>query len=168
MIILSEASPDLDPDKSDGDINGATKVAQGLGLLIHFLRLASEYEPDEDPLAGVPTLPREQAGVWIGRIPTPEWYAHVHARALARGIRLVNAPEEHLRTLEFDHAYPRLAGLTPRSVVVDANSRTAAGLSSSPETRSSPAWATSPCPRSTGTCAPRSPRPEAHGTLPVP
>lgn len=128
MFILSEASPDLDPDKSDGDINGATKVAQGLGLPIHFLRLASEYEPDEDPLAGVPTLPREQAGVWIGRIPTPEWYAHVHARALARGIRLVNAPEEHLRTLEFDHAYPRLAGLTPRSVVVDDVRQVAAAI----------------------------------------
>lgn len=119
MHILSEASPDLDPDKSDGDINGATQVALGLGLAVHFLRRASEYEPDEDPLDGVAPVPREQTAVWIGRIPTPEWYARVHASALARGLRLVNAPEEHRRVLEFDHAYPRLEGLTPRSVVVE-------------------------------------------------
>lgn len=119
MIVFSEASPDLDPDKSDGDINGATKVAKELGLTVHFLRRESEYEPDEDPFAGLPPLSREEPAVWIGRIPSPGWYARVHACALERGPRLVNSPDEHRRILEFDHAYPRLQGLTPRSVVVE-------------------------------------------------
>ncbi len=120
MIVFSEASPDLDPDKSDGDINGATRAAVGLGVPVFFLERASALETDEDPLAHVPAQPGEQPAVWIGHIPTPERYAQVHAQALARGIRLINTPEEHRRALEFDGAYPRLAGLTPRSVVVDA------------------------------------------------
>jgi hypothetical protein len=128
MVVLSEASPDLDPDKSDGDINGATKVALGLGIPVHFLRPAVALEPDEDPLAQVPALPRESLAVWIGHIPTPERYARVYAEARARGIRLINSPEEHQRALEFDRFYPRLEGITPRSVAVDAVERVAAAV----------------------------------------
>jgi hypothetical protein len=121
MIVFSEASADLDPDKSDGDINGATRVAVELGGPVYFLSRAGavEAEDEEDPLAHVPAQPREQPAVWIGHIPTPERYARVYAQALARGIRLINSPDAHRRALEFDGAYPRLAGLTPRSVVVD-------------------------------------------------
>jgi len=56
--------------------------------------------------------------VWNGYIPTAAHYSLVHRIALAKGIRLLNTPDEHLRAQEFDRAYERLRGLTPDSIIV--------------------------------------------------
>jgi hypothetical protein len=56
--------------------------------------------------------------VWIGTIPEPATYRAVYDALRDRGIDLVNDPEQHLQAMEFDRAYPRLAELTPTSVVV--------------------------------------------------
>lgn len=46
-------------------------------------------------------------------------YAQEYAEQLARGLRLVNSPEEHQRASELEHWYPRLAHLTPRTMVFE-------------------------------------------------
>ncbi|MEN9868761.1 MAG: hypothetical protein RL748_4351 [Pseudomonadota bacterium] len=46
-------------------------------------------------------------------------YASEYATQLARGIRLINSPEQHERASELIHWYPRLQALTPRTMVFE-------------------------------------------------
>ena len=116
MILLSEAAPDLDADSSDADVVGATVAAARAGLRVFHLPRGTE--PDPDALAGVPVQEQPERALWVGYIPTPARYADVWAQARERRIELVNDPEAHLTALEFDRAYARLTGLTPKSAVL--------------------------------------------------
>ena len=119
MIVLSESSPQLPPSASADDLRKATEAARLTGCRVYHL------PPDfdqcgtaENALAGVPTQKQETPAIWIGYIPGPSRYAAIYAAALEKRIRLLNDPEQHLDAQEFDRAYPRLAGLTPRSVTI--------------------------------------------------
>jgi hypothetical protein len=61
---------------------------------------------------------RETLGIWIGYIPSQSRYEAIYKAALEKKIRLLNDPNEHLTVQEFDRAYPKLQGLTPKSLVV--------------------------------------------------
>jgi hypothetical protein len=69
--------------------------------------------------------------VWVGYIPTPERYSALYEAALARGMQLLNDPDQFRLAMEFDRFYPLLGDLTPESAVVwhaDETSRVAAHL----------------------------------------
>jgi len=119
MIVFTEFSPQLAPSASADDLRKATEAAKLTGCRVYHIPPDFEQcETAENALAFVPAQERETLAVWVGYIPTPERYAAVYAAALDKGVRLLNSPEEHLDAQEFDRAYPRLAGLTPASVIV--------------------------------------------------
>lgn len=117
MLLLTQA-PDPLPDDGD-DIVASTRAALAAGFTA--LQLPPEPDHSGDLLTPIRQLaPRSlrEPAVWIGTIPEAATYRAVYAALHERGIDLVNDPEQHLQVLEFDRAYPRLADLTPRSVVV--------------------------------------------------
>lgn len=119
MIVLTESSPQLPPSASAYDIHRSTEAARLAGCQVYYIpQDFSQCETAENALAHVPDQDRETPAVWIGYIPAPERYRAIHAAALDKGLRLLNGPDEHLDAQEFDRAYPRLAGITPESLVV--------------------------------------------------
>ena len=119
MIVLSEASSYLEPTPSARELQAATEAAKLTGCRVYYIPQGFEgLESPEDAFAHIPVQEREALGVWNGYIPTPEHYEAIYRLALEKRIRLLNMPEEHLRAQEFDRAYERLAGLTPKSVIL--------------------------------------------------
>lgn len=55
----------------------------------------------------------EALAVMIGCIPKPEYYQRLYDVLLQKGIRLVNNPEESLRSQRLDEAYPHLVKTPP-------------------------------------------------------
>lgn len=119
MIIVSQAPV---PFANEGDdIAASTRAAVAAGFELVSLPSALMYVDEVEPaLAAVPARTRATPAVWIGTIPDEAMYRAVDAGLRARGIRLVNDPEAHLDVFEFDRAYPRLADLTARTVVISA------------------------------------------------
>lgn len=72
----------------------------------------------EDAFEPISPRPVETRCLWVGFIPTLERYGQVYEAAARRNLRLPNGPEAHAEAMEFDRFYPRLEGLTPRSVVL--------------------------------------------------
>ncbi|BDI33074.1 hypothetical protein CCAX7_51250 [Capsulimonas corticalis] len=119
MIVLSEASSYLEPTPSSRELQAATEAAKLTGCRVYYIPQGFEgLESPSDAFAHIPVQEGETPGVWNGYIPTPEHYDAVYRLALEKRIRLLNTPEEHLRAQEFDRAYERLAGLTPKSIIV--------------------------------------------------
>jgi hypothetical protein len=119
MIVLSEDSPSRPRTASARENHAATEAARTLGLRVYYMpEDFTQCGDAEGALAYVPVQDEETPGVWIGFIPDPRRYSDIYAAALRRRIRLLNNPEEHLNAQEFDRTYPRLAGVTPRSVVI--------------------------------------------------
>lgn len=116
MLLLTQA-PDPLPEDGD-DIVASTRAAREAGFSCVHLPVEADHRGDllGAIAAGVPRGP--DVAVWVGTIPEEATYRAVHAALAERGVRMVNDPEAHLQVLEFDRAYPRLIGLTPRSVVV--------------------------------------------------
>src|SRR5262245_41656095 len=119
MIVLSEASHEAPASASARDNREITEAAKLLGCLVYYIPSDfSRCENAENALWHVPEQPRETPGIWIGFIPSPERYEATFNEALRKQIRLLNTPEEHLTAVELDRAYPRLAGITPESMVL--------------------------------------------------
>jgi hypothetical protein len=119
MIVLSESSPQLPPSSSAADIRKATEAARLTGSRVYNIPPDfSQCETAENALAHVPDQEQETPAIWIGYIPTPSHYQAIYAAALEKRVRLLNNPDQHLDSQEFDRAYPRLAELTPVSVTV--------------------------------------------------
>jgi hypothetical protein len=59
-------------------------------------------------------------GLLSGYLGDPGFYPELHAAAAAKGVRLLNAPDESQRAMEFDRFYPLIAELTAPSRVVAA------------------------------------------------
>jgi len=123
MIVLSEASAQLPSSRSALDVSAATEAARLVGCRVYYL------QPSPDPslglvanaaraLGAVPVQPAESLAVWVGFIPSVEWYSAIYAEAERKRIRLLNTPEEHRTAMELDQAYPRIWDLTPESVVL--------------------------------------------------
>jgi hypothetical protein len=119
MIVLSEASSYLEPTPSARELQAATEAAKLTGCRVYYIPQSfDDLENPADAFAHIPVQEQDVLGVWNGYIPTPEHYATVYQQALEKRIHLLNTPEEHLRAQEFDRAYVRLEGLTPKSVIV--------------------------------------------------
>lgn len=119
MIVLSEASRQLTDSVSGRELNAATEAARLTGNVVYPIPQSFENcDSSADALIHIPKQPTIRDAVWIGYIPSPEHYEFVYEAALARGVRLLNAPNRHLRAQEFDKAYPFLTDLTPRTVIV--------------------------------------------------
>jgi len=119
MIILSEASSQMEPTPSSQDLHASTEAARITGCRVYYIpQDFTGIDSAADALAHIPDQAVETPGIWIGYIPTPEHYEAIYHAALDKGIRLLNTPEQHLRAQEFDRAYARLEGLTPRSAIV--------------------------------------------------
>jgi hypothetical protein len=67
-----------------------------------------------------PYLLPEEGVVAVARAGAWNDYSVRYRELEAEGIRLVHSPEQHLLASELPHWYPKLEGLTPRSVVFDA------------------------------------------------
>ncbi|RBP44560.1 uncharacterized protein DUF4343 [Roseimicrobium gellanilyticum] len=121
MLVLSEASPQLPPSASASDIQRSTEAAQLAGCKVyHIPQDLPEGVSAEDALWHIPMQEQKTAAIWIGYIPLPSHYEAIHAAALAKNIRIINAPAEFRRAEEFDRFYPRLAEITARSAVADS------------------------------------------------
>jgi hypothetical protein len=129
MIVLSEASPHLAPTPSARELAATTEAAKLAGCRVYYI--PQDFDGLDDPadaFAHVPEQPSATLGVWNGYIPSEEHYALVYRIALAKGIRLLNSPEQHLRAQEFDRAYTCLQEMTPESVIVTDPAQCAAAV----------------------------------------
>jgi hypothetical protein len=118
MIVFSEDSPRLPPSPSAQSVKAVTEAARLTDCRIYYIPQEEVCESAEEALAYVPVQPEETPAVWLGYIPTSDWYTAIYAEALRKRIRLLNTPEEHLDAQEFDRAYARLQELTPLSVTI--------------------------------------------------
>lgn len=119
MLVLSEASDQLEPSASARDIKASTEAARLMGCSVYHIPQDFERCGNaENALSHVPAQGREVPGVWVGYIPTSARYRAVYEAALDKNIRLLNDPRQHLTVQEFDRAYDLLRGLTPESRVV--------------------------------------------------
>lgn len=122
MIVLSEDSPRLPPSASAHALKSATEAARIVGCDIRYIPQEAVCPSATDALSYVPVQREETPGLWIGYIPSVEWYSAIYNECLQKRIRLLNSPDEHLNAQEFDRAYPYLKELTPESLIlVDAS-----------------------------------------------
>lgn len=117
LVVLSEATADLDPARSDADLTAQTREALSHGCAVHFLPFEAACEPGEPLLPSLEPGPVRD-GLWLGRIPTPAHYQRVFDEALSRGVTLLNSPAQHLNALELSRSVERLGELTAESVVL--------------------------------------------------
>lgn len=121
MIVLSESSGQLSPSPSARDLAASTEAARLVGCRIYSIpQDFAVCETAENALDHIPRQEKVTPAAWIGFIPTPEHYRALCEAAAHKNIQLLNTPEEHLTAQEFDRAYPKLQGLTPRSVVISS------------------------------------------------
>ena len=118
MIVLSEDSPRLPDSQSARSLHAVTNAAQIVGCGVYYIPQEEVCPSAQDALAYVPVQDVETSAVWVGYIPSPDWYAAIYTAALRKRIRLLNTLEQHLDAQEFDRAYVHLQELTPRSAII--------------------------------------------------
>ncbi len=105
MIVLTESSENLPPSASARDIAASTNAAKLTDCEVYHIPPDFTDCGDADgALWHVPSRSQVECGIWIGYIPEPERYGAIYAAALAKGIRLLNSPNEHRMAQEFDAA----------------------------------------------------------------
>lgn len=120
MIVLTQIP--LDYLDESGDDDGALALrAQEVGAELFYVpQEKREPEHIEESFAQIPVQPHARTAVWKGTIPSFAYYTQVYERLAARRIFLINEPQAHRQIFEFDLAYPLLADLTPRTVVIES------------------------------------------------
>lgn len=121
VMVLSEDSF-VDPNTINGrELRATVEAARMLGCRVYPVPLDFEVcETAENALAYMPDFDPPVAGLWAGYIPRPDRYSAIHDAARAKGVRLVNTPDQYRTAMEFDLFYPRLGELTPESAVVSS------------------------------------------------
>lgn len=121
MIALSESAY-RDPNSVNGhELTQMTELARLLGFRVIDIPVdLNELETPEAIFDYVTRFEPPVAAIWLGYIPTVEHYQAIYSAALKKGIRLVNSPKEFQTAMEFDHFYPLLEGLTPKSTWTDS------------------------------------------------
>src|ERR1051326_5555020 len=128
MIVLSEDSPRLTPSASARSLKAVTEAAKIVGCRIHYIPQEEMGISAAEALSYVPIPDKETPGVWLGYIPSPEWYGAIYEAAFSKSIRLLNTLEEHLNAQEFDRTYVRLQELTPASIILSDSSQYAEAI----------------------------------------
>ena len=116
LVAFSEAPEDLD-SAEDADVAGLTRALAEAGARICHLRREFAHE------AGTPLLGKLKGagpawGVLIGNIPSEARYRSLCDEAKAKGVSMLNTPEQHLDALQLSRGVARLDKLTARSVAV--------------------------------------------------
>ncbi|MEM1245159.1 MAG: ATP-grasp domain-containing protein, partial [Acidobacteriota bacterium] len=73
----------------------------------------------DNALWHVPTFESPQRAVWVGYMAPPDVYEKAYEGLASRNVFLINNPDQHLRSEEFDAWYPQLEDLTCLSAVVE-------------------------------------------------
>lgn len=102
------------------ELERAEHVARSLGLSVYVIERDFDRCGDANgALAHVPVQPEPVKAIWLGSIPSRERYEAIYKAARARSILLINTPTEFWRAMWFWGFYPRLAGLTPESILIE-------------------------------------------------
>lgn len=118
IVVLSEADAAPPTSINGRELRALSEAARLLGCrIVPIPPDVSDAEGAAAALAYAPTADPPAPTVWVGFIPSPERYAAFYDAALARGLHLLNTPDEHHTAMEFDRALPLLGGLTPASAV---------------------------------------------------
>ncbi len=119
MIVFSEAEAYPATSINGRELRALTEAARLYGCRVYHIPADfSVCETAENALAYVQHYDPPVFGIWIGYIPSVERYTAIYEAALAKGVRLVNTPDEYQTAMEFDRFYPLLGELTPESIVV--------------------------------------------------
>jgi hypothetical protein len=119
LVVLSEASFHDKASLNARELHALTEAARLFGCRLYPLPPDfSVCETAENALAYVPSFDPPVPGVWIGYIPLVERYRAIYEAAEAKGVRLVNSPEQYRTAMEFDQFYPLLTDLTPESMIL--------------------------------------------------
>lgn len=120
VIVLSEARTSTPQTPSQRDNQRMTEAAYLVGCRVYYIPSNfEECESAENALWHIPTQEVVTPTVWVGFIPTEERYAEVYQAAAASNLRLLNTPDEHWEALEFARSYPKIADLTPETVILN-------------------------------------------------
>src|SRR4051812_38875710 len=96
MIVLTESSDNLPPSASARDIAASTNVAKLVGCeVFHIPSDFSDCENAEGALWHIPPRTHPEPCVWIGYIPSLDRYAQIYHAARAKGLCLLNTPDQH-------------------------------------------------------------------------
>src|SRR5688500_10182929 len=113
LVVLSEATFHDETSINGRELSSIAETARLLGCRVYPLPPdLAEVADASDALAYVPEFDPPAAAIWVGYIPAAERYEAVYAAALAKGLRLLNSPEQYRRAMEFDLFYPLLTDLT--------------------------------------------------------
>src|SRR5262245_49707756 len=97
------------------------EAAKLFGCRIYFIPADfSECETADNALAYVSEFEPPVLGIWVGYIPTIDRYTAIYEAAQRKGINLINSPAQHRTAMEFDHFYPLLGDITPKSAIVES------------------------------------------------
>jgi len=119
VVIFTEATPDNRASLNARELHTITEAARLFGCRVYPIPSDfAECGNAANALAYVPNFEPPVPGIWVGYIPAVERYTDLYTAARARGIHLVNTPDEHRTATEFDRFYPLLGELTPVSIVV--------------------------------------------------
>jgi ATP-grasp domain, R2K clade family 3 len=120
MVVLSEAVlHEAATTPGARDNVEMTEAAQLAGCRIYTIpKDFSQCETAENALWHVPVQESPTRGIWCGFIPSFERYTAIYEELARKNILLPNTPDEHAVALDFDQAYERLVGITPKSVTL--------------------------------------------------
>ena len=128
MLVLSEDSPRLVDSPSSRSVKAVTEAAKLVGCRIHYIPQEEDGYSACEALSYLPVQDDATPAVWLGYIPSADWYAAIYEAALQKRICLLNTLEEHLNAQEFDSMYARLQDLTPASVIITESRQCAAAV----------------------------------------
>jgi len=115
MVVFSQQQPD-EHNTAARSIAEVTRAALLQGLRIVHIPIDFEEAPAEDALWFMPHV--DDVGIFIGYIPHGEYYEQLDTAAKAKGVRLLNTPEQSRLVTEFDRYYPIIESFTiPSSIV---------------------------------------------------
>jgi hypothetical protein len=119
IVVFSEESSQKYTVNSR-ETQSITEAARMFGCRVYSIPANfDECGTAENALAYVPEFEQPITAVWVGVIPTVDRYQAIYDAALGKNILLVNSPEQHHTAMEFDHFYPLLEGITPKSIIIE-------------------------------------------------
>ena len=126
-------------DAYRGELDAVTRVDPAAACLLRFEQLVDDRDPD-GAVRRIPAAEPPAVGVYRGWMLAPEHYTALYAALSAKGVRLLNSPDEYRHCHHLPEWYPILAEHTPLSVwisaeaaqVPDSLSRTLAPFGSGP------------------------------------
>ncbi|MCP4138069.1 MAG: ATP-grasp domain-containing protein [bacterium] len=96
-------------------------MKKAFGFTVYYIpQDFSECETAENALWHIPKQETLTLAIWIGYIPFPERYKDLYDAALAKNIKIINAPDDYRLAMEFDRFYSKIKHLTFKSEIFDS------------------------------------------------